>query len=41
MGETYDMLFTAPAPGEYRLEVRSALGVLLAQQPIRVIASKR
>jgi manganese oxidase len=41
MGETYDMLFTPPAPGEYRLEIRSAAGLLLAQQPIRVIASKR
>ena len=36
MGETYDMLFAPPGPGEYRLEVRSAAGVLLAQQPIRV-----
>lgn len=35
MGETYDMLFAPPGPGEYRLEVRTAAGVLLAQQPIR------
>ena len=40
MGETYDMLFTPSAPAEYRLEVRSAAGVLLVQQPIRVIASR-
>jgi FtsP/CotA-like multicopper oxidase with cupredoxin domain len=38
MGETYDMLFTPPGPGAYRVEVRSAAGVLLAQQPIRVTA---
>jgi FtsP/CotA-like multicopper oxidase with cupredoxin domain len=36
MGETYDMMFVPPATGDYRLEVRSAAGVLLAQQPIRV-----
>jgi hypothetical protein len=41
MGETYDMMFTPPAQGDYRLEIRSIAGVLLAQQPIRVIASKR
>ena len=41
MGETYDMLFTPPVPGAYRLEVRSAAGVLLVQQPIRVTAGKR
>jgi hypothetical protein len=40
MGETYDMLFTPPSAGEYRLEVRSAAGVLLAQQPIRVVLRK-
>jgi len=40
MGETYDMLFTAPA-GEYRLEIRSAAGLLLAQQPIHVVRGKR
>lgn len=37
MGETYDMLFTATEPAEYRLEIRSGAGVLLAQQPIRVV----
>ena len=37
MGETYDMLFTPSEPGEYRMEVRSALGLLLAHQPIRVV----
>jgi hypothetical protein len=36
MGETYDMLFAPPVPGEYRLEVLSAAGIVLAQQPIRV-----
>ncbi len=41
MGETYDMLFTPPAAGEYRLEIRSVAGLLLAQQPIRVVAGKR
>ena len=41
MGETYDMLFAPPGPGEYRLEVRSAAGILLAQQPIRVTAQVR
>ena len=40
MGETYDMLFTAPAPGEYRFEVRSAEGILLARQPISVTSVK-
>ena len=39
MGETYDMLFTPPAAGEYRLEIRSLAGLLLAHQPIRVVAS--
>ena len=37
MGETYDMLFTPPEPGEYQFEVRSGAGVLLARQPIRVV----
>lgn len=37
MGETYDMLFTPAEPGEFRMEVRSGAGVLLAQQPIRVV----
>ena len=37
MGETYDMIFTASEPGEYRMEVRSGAGLLLAQQPIRVV----
>ena len=41
MGETYDMMFAPPGPGEYRLEVRSAAGVLLAQQPIRVTQPDR
>ncbi|HEY8061554.1 MAG TPA: multicopper oxidase domain-containing protein, partial [Gemmatimonadales bacterium] len=36
MGETYDMLFAPPGAGEYWLEVRSAAGVLLARQPLRV-----
>jgi hypothetical protein len=40
MGETYDMLFTPAGPGEYRLEVRSAAGILLALQPIHVVAHK-
>jgi FtsP/CotA-like multicopper oxidase with cupredoxin domain len=38
MGETYDMLFTPPGTGEFRLEVRSPVGVLLAYQPIRVVS---
>lgn len=37
MGETYDMLFTPAEPGDFRMEVRSGAGVLLAQQPIRVV----
>jgi FtsP/CotA-like multicopper oxidase with cupredoxin domain len=37
MGETYDMMFAAAEPAEYRLEIRSAAGVLLARQPIRVV----
>ena len=37
MGETYDMLFTPSEPGEYRMEVRNAAGVLLAAQPIHVV----
>lgn len=40
MGETYDMLFSSSAPGEYRLEIRNAAGRLLAQQPIRVVAPR-
>jgi len=40
MGETYDMLFTPPDPGDYRLEIRSTIGVLLAHQPIRVVGRK-
>ena len=37
MGETYDMLVEAHEPGEYRLEVRSAAGAVLATQPIRIV----
>jgi FtsP/CotA-like multicopper oxidase with cupredoxin domain len=37
MGETYDMLITPLEPGELRLEARSAVGALLAYQPIRVV----
>ncbi|WP_145978956.1 multicopper oxidase domain-containing protein [Gemmatimonas phototrophica] len=38
IGETYDVLFSPSAPGEYRLEIRLASGRLLGQQTIRVVA---
>lgn len=34
MGETYDMAFTAPAPGTYRLRLQSAAGRVFAELPI-------
>lgn len=37
MGETYDMTFSPDAPGDFRLEVRSGSGRLIAHQPIRVV----
>ena len=40
MGETYDMLFTASELAEYRLEIRSGAGLLLAHQPIRVVPAR-
>jgi FtsP/CotA-like multicopper oxidase with cupredoxin domain len=36
IGETADVEFFATRPGDYALEVRSALGVLLGSLPIRV-----
>lgn len=41
MGETYDMLFTALEPGEYRLEARAGAVNVLATQPIRVVPPGR
>jgi len=40
MGETFDALYDAAVPGDYRLEVRSGAGVLMAQQPVRVVARR-
>jgi FtsP/CotA-like multicopper oxidase with cupredoxin domain len=37
IGETMDMEFFPTAPGEYRLEVTTSLGALLAVLPIRVL----
>ena len=34
IGETYDFLFTAPAPGRYLLQVRTSAGVVVVQQRI-------
>src|SRR5204863_1654272 len=36
IGETMDVEFFPTRPGDYKLEARTALGVLLAVQPIRV-----
>jgi hypothetical protein len=40
IGETYDFLFTPPAPGRYLLQVRSSRGVVQAQQRIEVSARR-
>lgn len=41
MGETYDMGFTPAAPGDFRLELRSGDGRLIAHQPIRVVPRRQ
>jgi manganese oxidase len=38
IGETYDFMFTPPAPGRYLLQVRSSRGLVQAQQRIEVAA---
>ena len=41
MGETYDMGFTPAAPGDFRLELRTGDGRLIAHQPIRVVPRRQ
>jgi hypothetical protein len=38
IGETYDFMFTPPAPGRYLLQVRNQRGSVQAQQRIEVAA---
>lgn len=40
IGETYDFMFTPPAPGRYLLQMRAGGGNVVAQQPIEVTARR-